>query len=136
MPMVGKSFVRTNEPGMHSSGPRPKSQTGSPTVTSLPTLAGAPQCRWAVPAGELPVGWQCTPSCCELGLLAAVFPLLKMTSRSPLARVTGSEPWSKLQELGSRDGLKALPKEQRLFEMPLISSGVDQVLAWSVDIEP
>src|ERR1700730_4859052 len=134
--MRGKSLVRTKEPGMHSSGPRPKLQTGSPTVTSLPTLAGAAQLRRAWPRGELPLGWQWTPSCCPLGLLAAVFPLLKITSRSPLARVTGSEPWSKLHELGSRAGLNALPKEQRSFDTPLICSGVDQVLPWSVDIEP
>src|ERR687887_501220 len=52
-----------NAPGMHSSGPRPKSHCGSPVATSLPTSVGGAQFRCAVPAGELPVGWQWTPSC-------------------------------------------------------------------------
>src|SRR3984893_18975799 len=112
--MRGKSFVRTNDPGMHSSGPRPKLQVGSPTVMSSPTLVGLLQPRCAVPAGELPVGRQCTASCCELGSPAGVLPLLKMTARSPLGSVIGSEPWSELHECGSSFGFNWLPKKQRV----------------------
>src|ERR1700730_1254783 len=134
--MRGKSFVRTNDPGMHSSGPRPKLQVGSPTVMSSPTLVGLLQPRCAVPAGELPVGRQCTASCCELGSPAGVLPLLKMTARSPLGSVIGSEPWSKTQSCWLRVLSTALPRKQSDVDLPLISSGVDQVLAWSVDMEP
>src|SRR5438067_1111773 len=42
-------------PGMHSSGPRPKSHCGSPAMMSSPTFAGAAQCRCADPSTELPV---------------------------------------------------------------------------------
>jgi len=38
-----------NGPGTHSSGPRPKSQCGSPTMTSFPTLLGDAQFRCARP---------------------------------------------------------------------------------------
>ena len=69
---------------------------GSPWMTSSPTFTGLLQLRLAVPFLELPVGEQCTPSCCPFGLDAAVLPLLKMTSRSPFGGTMGSEPWSKL----------------------------------------
>src|ERR1700730_4084002 len=134
--MRGKSSVRTNEPGTHSSGPRPKSHSGPPLVTSLPTLTGAPQFRCAVPAGELPVGWQWTASCCEFTVETGVLALLKTTDRSPFGSVIGSEPWSLLQAWGSCVGSNWLPRTHSVGEMPLISSGVDQVLAWSVDMEP
>src|SRR5437899_2878738 len=125
-----------NAPGTHSSGPRPKLHSGSPAITSSPTLAGATHFRCAVPADELPLGLQCTPSCCAFGFPAAVFPLLKITSRSPFGSATEYEPWSKSQACGSLDGSKKLPKKQRVSLAPLISSGVDQVRPWSVDIEP
>src|ERR1700682_314154 len=121
---------------MHSSGPRPKSHCGSPRVTSSPTFAGAAQFRCAVPAGELPDGLQCTPSCWLFGLFAAVLPLLKITSTSPFGSTLGSEPWSKLHACTSAGRcVKKLPKEQSASEVPLISSGVDHVRPWFVDIE-
>src|SRR4051794_16430492 len=123
-------------PGMHSSGPRPKSHCGSPVTTSSPTFAGEARFRCAVPAGELPVGWQCTPSCWAFGFVAAVLPLLKMTSRSPFGSTFGSEPWSKLHACGLCVGSKKLPKKQRVSEVPLISSGVEKCCPLSVDIEP
>jgi hypothetical protein len=50
----------------------------------------------AVQAGssirELPLGLQCTASCWAFGLFAAVLPLLKTTTKSPLGSTTGSEP--------------------------------------------
>src|SRR5439155_9180580 len=134
--MRGKSFVRMKAPGMHSSGPRPKLQSGSPVMMSSPTFAGDAQFRCAVPAEELPAGLQCTLSCCPFGFPAGVFPLLKITSRSPFGSATEYEPWSKLHLCGLKLGLKKLPKKQRASAVPLISSGVDQVTAWSVDIEP
>src|SRR6266498_665785 len=121
---------------MHSSGPRPKLQSGSPTMKSSPTLDGAAQLRFPVPALELPVGWQTTASCCPFGLLAAVLPLLKVTTRLPSGITTGSEPWLKSHACGFCAGSNKLPKKQSVSEMPLISCGVDQVTAWSVDIEP
>src|SRR5436309_1317415 len=123
-------------PGMHSSGPRPKSHCGSPTTTSSPTFAGVTQFRCAVPAEESPLGWQWTPSCCAFGFPPAVLPLLKMTSRSPFGSATEYDPWSKSQSLGFRPGSKKSPKKQSPGALPLISSGVDQVRAPSVDIEP
>src|SRR5690242_2657906 len=125
-----------NGPGMHSSGPRPKSHVGSPTTTSSPTFDGAAQLKCAVPAVELPLGEQCTPSCCALGLPAAVLPLLKITCTSPFGITTGSEPWSRSQAFGLSEGSKKLPNEQSVALVPLIASGVDQVTPWSVDIEP
>jgi len=71
-----------------------------------------------------------------LGLLAAVLPLLKTTTRLPSGRTMGSDPWSKSHACGSRVGSKKLPKKHRVAELPLISSGFDQVTAWSVDIDP
>src|SRR5919202_985606 len=123
-------------PGTHSSGPRPKSQSGSPTITSLPTNDGSRQFRCAVPAAELPVGWQWTPSSCPFGFPAAVLPLLKTTCRSPFGSTTGSEPWSKLQECGFAVGSKKFPKKHSVSDVPLTSSGVDQWRPPSVDIEP
>src|SRR5436190_5152761 len=120
---------------MHSSGPRPKSHCGSPMMKSSPTFTGVTQLRCAVPAGDDPVGWQCTPSCCAFGLLGAVLPLLKITSRSPFGSATGDEPWSKLQSFGAPP-LKKSPKKQSPGALPLIFSGVDQVWPPSVDIEP
>src|SRR5919197_1504286 len=125
-----------NAPGMHSSGPRPKLHSGSPTITSLPTFAGAAQLRCAVPFAELPLGWQWTPSCCAFGFPAAVFPLLKITSRSPFGSGIESEPWSKLHAFGFVPGWKKLPKKQSELLTPLISSGVDQWTPPSVDMEP
>src|SRR5947209_20632110 len=132
--MRGERLVRTKLPGMPSSGPRPKLHCGSPCTTSSPTLAGGPQLRWAVPDVELPDGEQCTASCWALGSMAGVLRLLNTTSRSPLGSTTGSEPWSLLHWLGLWVGSKALPKKHSVGELPLISSGVDQVLEPSVDI--
>src|SRR3954469_9247488 len=125
-----------NGPGMHSSGPRPKSQAGSPWMMSSPTFDGAAQLRCAVPAVELPPGAQCTPSCWAFGLSGGVLPLLKITSRSPSGSTTGSEPWSKLHACSLWRGSRALPKKHSVSLVPLISSGVDHVTPWSVDIEP
>ena len=105
-------------------------------MMSSPTFAGAAQFRWAVPADELPVGEQCTPSCCAFGFPAGVLPLLKITSRLPSSSATGFEPWSKLHLCGSSPGVKTLPKKQSVGLEPLISSGVDQLRPWSVDIDP
>src|SRR5436190_15816362 len=121
---------------MHSSGPRPKSHCGSPTMMSSPTLAGSTQLRCAVPAAEFPVGWQWTPSCCPFGFPAGVFPLLKMTSRSPFGSATEYEPWSKSHLCGDSDGSKKFPKKHSVSDVPLMSSGVDQCRPPSVDIEP
>src|SRR5215469_11707889 len=90
--MRGKSLVRMNAPGMHCSGPRPKLQRGSPTTTSSPTLTGLAQLRWAVPSGELPVGWQVTARFWTLGSVGAVLPLWKATVRLPSLCTIGSEP--------------------------------------------
>src|SRR3954447_3201887 len=125
-----------NGPGMHSSGPRPKSHCGSPAEASSPTFAGAAQFRCAVPAGGLPVGRQWTPSCWAFGFVAEVLPLLKMTSRSPFGSTFGSEPWSKLHECTPCVGSKKLPKKQSVSELPLISSGVEKCCPLSVDIDP
>jgi hypothetical protein len=122
----GKSFVRMYAPGMHSSGPRPKSHCGSPTMMSLPTFAGSAQFRCAVPVAELPVGWQWTPSCWPFGFPAGVLPLLKMTSRSPFGRTTGSEPWLKSHLCGDNVGSKKFPKKQSVSELALMSSGVEK----------
>src|SRR5579884_745903 len=124
-------------PGMHSSGPRPKSHCGSPAVMSSPTFTGCPQFMVAVPAGELPLGWQTTASCCAFGFPAGVLPLLNATTRSPFGSTTGLEPWSKLQSFAFAGFcVKKSPKLQRPGALPLISCGVDQVWPWSVDIEP
>src|SRR4029450_4088665 len=131
-----KSLVRIHRPGMPSSGPRPKSHTGSLTITSSPTLVGAAQLRWAVPAAESPVGEQVTASCWRLGLSRAVLALLNGTTRSPLGSTVGSEPWLLLHSAAGRDGSKKLPVKHSRGLAPLISSGVDQVNPWSVDIEP
>src|SRR5215218_6186226 len=101
---------------MHSSGPRPKSHTGSSTITSSPTLVGAAQLRWAVPAAESPVGEQRTASCWRLGLSRAVLALLNLAA--------------------DRGVSKKFPVKHSSGLAPLISSGVDQVKPWSVDIEP
>jgi hypothetical protein len=79
---------------------------------------------------------QCTASCCPFGFPAGVLPLLKATSRAPFGSATEYEPWSKLHLCGSSPGVKALPKKQSVGLEPLISSGVDHVSPWSVDIEP
>src|SRR3954463_10258751 len=50
-----------NGPGMHSSGPRPKSHSGSPTTTSSPTLTRGAPLKCAVPAGGAPPGGQWPP---------------------------------------------------------------------------
>src|SRR3954452_22159174 len=121
---------------MHSSGPRPKSHCGSPAMMSSPTLLGAAQFRCAVPVTELPVGLQCTASCWPFGLPAGVLPLLKMTSRSPFGSTTGSDPWSKSHLCSDSVGSSAFPKKQSASDEPLMSSGVDQWMPWSVDIEP
>src|SRR4051794_41731847 len=125
-----------NGPGTHSSGPRPKSQAGSPTTRSSPTFDGAAQLKCAVPAVELPLGEQCTPSCWAFGLPAGVLPLLKITCTSPLGRTTGSEPWSRSQAFGLSVGSKKFPNEQSVALVPLIGSGVDHVTPGSVDIDP
>src|ERR1051326_21884 len=57
------------------------------------------------------------------------------TSKCPLGVTCVSEPPSRSHALASRDGSKRLPKEHN-GDDPLISSGVDQVTAWSVDIDP
>src|SRR5262245_37374953 len=120
---------------MHSSGPRPKSHCGSPAKTSAPTRLGAPQLKRAVPAEELPDGRQVTLSCWKFGSVGPVFWLKNATANRPSGSTTGSEPWSRLHALAGCDGSKKSPKKQRgLF--PLISSGVDHVKPWSVDIEP
>src|SRR5258708_5454282 len=131
--MRGKSFVRMNEPGMHSSGPRPKSQSGMPVVMSSPTLAGLAQLRWAVPISEFPLGLQVTESCWLSAVV--VLPLLKTATSFPLGRTVGSEPWSRSHVLKVREGSKKLPNEHR-GDDPLISSGLDHVTAWSVDMVP
>src|ERR671936_1955340 len=124
-----------NGPGTHSSGPRPKLQVGSPAAMSSPTLTGEAQFRCAVPADELPDGLQFTPSCCPL--IVGVFALLKMTSRWPFGCATEYEPWSKLQSFAFAGlPVKKSPNWQSPGAAPLISSGVDQVRPWSVDIEP
>src|SRR5428012_18586 len=110
-----------NTPGMHSSGPRPKSHCGSPTVTSLPALSVFDHVQ--------PPSLETTASCCELGLVAAVLPLLKTTAMSPLGRTTGSEPWSKSHALADCEGSKKLPKKQSPGAEPLIATGFDQVTA-------
>src|ERR671935_1554850 len=101
-----------NGPGTHSSGPRPKLQSGSPLMMSSPTFTGGAQFRCAVPLVELPDGEQCTPSCCAFGFPAGVLPLLKITSRSPFGSVTEYDPWSKLHLFGFSAGLKRFPKKQ------------------------
>src|SRR5215216_1381512 len=103
---------------------------------SSPTFVGAPHFKWAVPFVESPVGWQTTPSCWPLGLPAGVLPLLKITTRSPLGMVMGSEPWLKSHALGERRLSKKLPKKHNDDDEPLISSGVDHVRPWLVDMEP
>jgi hypothetical protein len=103
---------------------------------SSPTFAGGPQLSAAVPSVELPVGLQCTASCCAFGLFAGVFPLLKITTRSPFGSATGSDPWLKSHAFGSRFGSKMLPKKQSVGLVPLISTGFDHVRAPSVDIDP
>src|SRR5712691_4284053 len=125
-----------NAPGMHSSGPRPKSHRGSPTMMSSPTFTGAPQFKCAVPFVDLPLGLQTTASCWPFGLFAAVLPLLNGTTSFPFGSTTGSEPWLKLHLCSSSLGSKKFPKKQSVGELPLISSGADHVLAPSVDIEP
>src|SRR4029450_1680198 len=132
----GKSLVRIQGPGMHSSGPRPKSHTGSLTITSSPTLVGAAQLRWAVPAAESPLGEQVTASCWRLGLSRAVLALLNGTTRSPLGSTVGSDPWLLLHSAADREGSKRLPVKHRSGLDPLISSGGDQGNPWPVDIEP
>src|SRR5439155_26068026 len=134
--MRGKSFVRMNAPGMHSSGPRPKLHCGSPVMTSSPTLVGLAQFSLAVPVAELPDGWQRTPSCWPFGFSAGVLPLLKITTRSPLGRAVGSAPWLKSHLCSERVGSKKLPKKQSASELPLMSSGVEKCRPPSVDIDP
>src|SRR5256885_8146929 len=102
---------------------------GSPTSMSSPTWVGVPQFRCAVPSGELPLGWQWTASCWALGLVKAVLPLLKTTTRSPFGSTFGSDPWSKSQA-------PAWGMGQSVKLLPLIAAGVDQVRPWSVDMEP
>src|SRR5438309_6634261 len=102
-------------------------------MTSAPTWMGPPQLRCALPADELPIGRQCTASCWALGLLARVFPLLKGTSRSPLGSAIGSDPWSKLH---GAPGVSNAGGPKQTGAEPLISTGVDHVTPWSVDIEP
>src|SRR3954453_9617290 len=121
---------------MHSSGPRPKSHCGSPTITSAPTKLGLPQFSCAVPAVELPVGEQCTASCWPLGFPAGVLPLLNTTTSEPSGRTTGSDPWLKSHWCSLCVGSNTFPKKHSVGETPLISSGVENVWAPSVDIEP
>src|SRR3954464_28111 len=124
-----------NGPGMHSSGPRPKSHSGSPAALSSPTSTGAAQLKWAVPADELPLGEQCTPSVWLV--VDGVLPLLNTTSRSPFGKATEYEPWSKLQSFAFAGlPVNTSPNWQRPGAAPRISSGVDQVRPWSVDIVP
>src|SRR5207249_2725050 len=70
------------------------------------------------------------------GLPAGVLPLLKITSRSPFGRTTGSEPWSKSHLCSLSVASKKLPKKQSVSDAALMSSGVDQCRPASVDIEP
>src|SRR3954454_13837440 len=126
-----------NGPGMHSSGPRPKSHAGSPATMSSPTLTAGRDLTCELASVDSPVGEQRTARCWALGLPAGVLPLLKTTDRSPLGSTTGSDPWSKLQSCSSAGSpLKKLPKKHSVGELPLISSGVDHVTPWSVDIDP
>src|SRR2546423_13959035 len=108
-------------PGTHCSGPRPKSQNGSPVTTSSPILFGEPQLKCPVPAVELPDGEQWTASCCPS--IVGVFALSKTTTRSPFGSTTGSEPWLKLQLLASSVLSKRFPNWQSAGLAPLISSG-------------
>ena len=64
----GKSFVRIHTPGMHCSGPRPKSHCGSPDQDVVADLRRRPQPRLAVPAAESPDGWQTIASCWPFAL--------------------------------------------------------------------
>src|SRR3954453_14075411 len=121
-------------PGMHCSGPRPKSHPGAFVSTSSETFCGCPQVRCAEPSGELPAGWQLRARISAFR--PGVFWLMKLTARSPLGCTTRSECPSRLHDPGSRSGLNALPSPQTDPLMPLICSGVDQVNPWSVDIEP
>src|SRR5437867_8485020 len=129
-----------NAPGMHSSGPRPKLHCGSLTTMSSPTFTGAPQFSRAARAFVSllvePLGLQTTASCCPFGFPAAVLPLLNGTTSRPSRSTTGSEPWSKLHLCSSSRESKRLPKEQSDDELPLISSGGDQILPPLVDIAP
>src|SRR6185437_13322039 len=93
-----------------------------------------PQFRCAVPAGELPPGWQFRLRIC--GSCVGVFWLMNVTASSPLGRTVRSECPSRLQAAGFRSGLKKLPMVHTPALAPLIISGVDQVNPWSVDIEP
>src|SRR5713101_7102026 len=123
----GKSLVRMKAPGMHSSGPRPKLQSGSPTMTSSAALTGVDQVA--------PPSLETTASCWLLGLVGAVLPLVKTTTMSPFGRTTGSEPWSKSHALADCVLSKKLPKKQSPGATPLISRGLDHVTAWSVERE-
>src|SRR3954471_4801607 len=125
--MRGKSFVRMNAPGMHCSGPRPKSHSGAGEAISSPTLDGLLQ--------VLPPSVDTTASCWAFGLPSGVLPLLKITAIVPSGSTIGSEPWSLLQACSSLLGSKKLPKKHTSGLLPLISWGFDQVLAWSVDFE-
>src|SRR5919108_445807 len=129
-----------NAPGMHSSGPRPKSQRGSFAMMSSPTFDGDPQFRLAAAAAASvpvePLGLHTTASCCAFGFPAGVLPLLNGTTSLPFGRTTGSEPWLKLQSCSPSRGSKKLPKKQRVGELPLISSGRDHLRPPFVDIEP
>src|SRR2546429_6785096 len=132
--MRGKSLVRMNAPGTQASGPRPKLQRGWPTITSSPTLTGLAQFRCAVPASDFPLGWHVTANCWALGLVGAVLPLWKATVRLPSPWTIGSDPWSKSHALAGLVGSKKSPRKQN-GAAPLISSGCDQVTAWSVDTD-
>src|SRR6266540_7298151 len=122
-----------NAPGMHCSGPRPKLHRGDPSFTSSAIFWGVPQERCAVPAGELPLGAQCTAR--YWLFTVGVFPFWKLTTTSPVGRTATSECPLKLQLLGSNVLLKKSPNWQICELIPLISSGVDQVNPWSVDID-
>src|SRR6266542_867945 len=91
-----------NAPGMHCSGPRPKLHRGDPSLTSSAIFWGVPQERCAVPAGELPLGAQCTAR--YWLFTVGVFPFWKLTTTSPVGRTATSECPLKLQLLGCRPG--------------------------------
>src|SRR2546430_6936668 len=107
---------------------RPKLQVGAPASTSSPRNVGGLQFRWAVPATELPVGWQRTDSCWLS--IVGVLPLLKATTRSPFGSAMGSEPWSKLHAVASAGlWVKKSPNWHSCAFAPLICSGADHVRA-------
>ena len=89
-----------------------------------------------MPFCDFPLGLQRTASCWAFGSSVAVLPLLNVTRRSPLGSTIGADPWSKSQSFGLRVRSNALPKLQYCDDRPLISSGVDHVSPWLVDIEP